>query len=57
MIRSLRVGSGFQVRPTPVASTGLTRAVAVALAFGCLSICVIVLLTALSIGVATAMPL
>lgn len=57
MIRSLRVGSGFQVRPTPVASTDLTRAVAVALAFGCLSICVIVLLTALSIGVATAMPL
>lgn len=56
MIRSLRVGAGFQARPTPVASTGLTRAVAVSLAFGCLSLCVIVALTAVSIRVASAMP-
>jgi hypothetical protein len=56
MIRSLRVGSGFQARPTPVASTELTRAVAVSLAFACLSLCVIVALTIVSIQVATAMP-
>jgi hypothetical protein len=53
MIRSLRVGSGFQVRSTPVASTKLTRAVAVSLALSCLSLCVIVAVTV----AATAMPL
>jgi hypothetical protein len=53
MVRSLRVGSGFEVRSTLVASKELTRTVAVSLALSCLSLCVIVALTA----VATAMPL
>lgn len=53
MIRSRRGSVGFQERPTPVASTDLTRAVAVSLALSCLSLCVIVAVTA----AATAMPL
>ena len=57
MIRSLRVGAGFQARPTPVASTRLTHAVAASLAVGCLSLCVILALTVMSIRVASAMPL
>ncbi|WP_211909797.1 hypothetical protein [Tardiphaga alba] len=56
MIRSLRVGAGFQARPTPAASNRLTHAVAASLAAGCLSLCVILALTVMSIRMATAMP-
>jgi hypothetical protein len=57
MIRSLRVGTGFQTCPAPVASTRLTNAVAASLAVGCLSLCLIVTLTVLTIRVSAAMPL
>ncbi|WP_371421155.1 hypothetical protein [Tardiphaga sp.] len=57
MIRSLRVGAGFQARPTSIASTRLTHAVAASLAIGCLSLCFILALTVMSIRVASAMPL
>jgi hypothetical protein len=57
MIRSLRQGTGFQLRLSPVASSRLTHAVAAALAIGCLSLCLIVTLTMLSIRVSMAMPI
>ncbi|MDB5565442.1 MAG: hypothetical protein JWP84_2008 [Tardiphaga sp.] len=57
MIRSLRVGAGFQACPAPVVSTRLTNAVAASLAVGCLSLCLIVTLTVLTIRVSAAMPL
>jgi hypothetical protein len=56
MIRSLRGAVGFQVRSAPVASSRLTHAVAVCLAVSCLSLCVIVTLTLLTIRVSMAMP-
>ena len=57
MIRSLRMGLGFQVRSVPAASPRLTNAVAATLALACLSLCLIVTLTMLSIRVSIAMPL
>ena len=57
MIRSLRTGLGFQVRSVPAASPRLTNAVAATLALACLSLCLIVTLTMLSIRVSIAMPL
>jgi hypothetical protein len=57
MIRSLRGVVGFQVRSAPVASSKLTHAVAASLAVGCLSLCVILALTVMSIRGVSAMPL
>jgi hypothetical protein len=57
MIRSPRVGLGFETLPAPVASSRLTKAVAASLALGSLSLCLIVTLTMLSIKVSMAMPL
>jgi hypothetical protein len=48
---------GFNSRTAPVASSRLTQAVAATLAFGGLSLCLIVTLTVLSIRVSMAMPL
>ena len=47
---------GFDSRPTPVASSRLTNAVAASLAIGALSLCLIVTLTVLSIKATMAMP-
>ena len=57
MIRSLRVVAGFEPRPALVASTRLGNAVAATLAVACLSLCLVVTLTLLTLKVATAMPL
>lgn len=57
MIRSLRAGAGFEARPAPVASARLINAVAASLAVGCLSLCVILTLTVISIRSVSAMPL
>ena len=57
MIRSLRVVAGFEPRPAVVASARLGNAVAATVAVGCLSLCLIVTLTLLTLKVATAMPL
>jgi hypothetical protein len=57
MIRSLRVVAGFELRPAVVASTRLRNAVAASLAVGCLSVCLILTLTLLTLRVASAMPL
>ena len=57
MIRSLRVVAGFEPRPALVASTRLGNAVAATVAVCCLSLCLIVTLTLLTLKVATAMPL
>ena len=40
--------AGFQGRPAPVASPRLTRAIAVSLAIGALTLCLVVTLTVLS---------
>lgn len=56
MIRSPGA-AGFVSRSAPVASNRLTRAVAASLAFGALSLCLIVTLTVLSIKVTMAMPI
>ena len=56
MIRSPGA-AGFVSRSAPVASSRLTHAVAVTLAFGAASLCLIVSLTVLSIKVSMAMPL
>lgn len=56
MIRSPRAGTGFDSRPAPVASSRLINAVAASLAIGSLSLCVIVMLTMLSVNVTMAMP-
>ncbi len=56
MKRSPRT-TGFDGRPAPVASSRLTDAVAASLAFGSLSLCLIVALTMLSIKVSVAMPI
>jgi hypothetical protein len=56
MIRSLRAGAGFQLCSNIVASTRLTHAVAASLAVGCLSLCVILAVTMMSIRVAAALP-
>jgi hypothetical protein len=55
MIRSTVSGIGFELKAARVASSRLTNAVAASLAVAALSLCVIVTLTALSIG-AVAMP-
>jgi hypothetical protein len=55
MIRSSG-GLGFNAHSAPVASSRLNDAVAATLAFGSLSLCVIVTLTVLSIKVSMAMP-
>jgi hypothetical protein len=47
---------GFESRPAPVASSGLTRAIATSLAIGTLSLCLVVTLTVLSIKTTVAMP-
>ena len=57
MIRSLRVVAGFEPRPAVVASIRLGNAVAATLAVGCLSLCVILALTVISIRGVSAMPL
>ena len=56
MKRSPRA-AGFDGRPAPVASSRLADAVAASLAFGSLSLCLIVALTMLSIKVSVAMPI
>ena len=56
MIRSPGT-AGFVSRPTPVASSRLTNAVAASLAIGALSLCLVVTLTVLSIKVTMAMPI
>ena len=53
----IRSSVGFASRPAPVASSRLTHAVAVSLAIGALSLCLIVTLTVLSTKVTMAMPL
>jgi hypothetical protein len=49
--------AGFDGRAALVASSGLTHAVAASLAFGAVSLCLIVTLTVLSTKVAMAMPI
>jgi hypothetical protein len=49
--------AGFEGRSVPVASPRLIRAVAASLAIGCVSLCLIVMLTAMSVKVTMAMPL
>jgi hypothetical protein len=49
--------AGFDSRPAPVASSRLTHAVAVSLAIGAMSLCLIVTLTVLSIKTTMAMPI
>jgi hypothetical protein len=49
--------AGFGSRPSPVASSRLTNAIATSLAIGALSLCLVVTLTVLSIKVTMAMPL
>ena len=49
--------AGFDVRAALVASSGLTHAVAASLAFGAVSLCLIVTLTVLSAKIAMAMPI
>jgi hypothetical protein len=49
--------AGFDRSLAPVASSGLTHAVAASLAIGALSLCLIVSLTVLSIKVTMAMPI
>ena len=56
MIRSPGA-AGFESRFAPVASSGLTHAVAASLAICGLSLCLIVTLTVLSIKVTMAMPI
>jgi hypothetical protein len=48
---------GFGGRSAPVASSGLIDAVAASLALGALSLCLVVTITALSIGTGLAMPI
>jgi hypothetical protein len=48
---------GFNAHSAPVASSRLNDAVAATLAFGSLSLCVIVAVTVLSIRVSMAMPI
>jgi len=57
MIRSLGTGAGFEYRRRPAGSPRLFHAVAASLAIGSLSLCLIVVLTVLSIKVSIAMPL
>jgi hypothetical protein len=47
---------GFVSRPAPVASARLTSAIATSLAIGTLSLCLMVMLTVLSIKATVAMP-
>ncbi len=56
MIRSPGA-AGFDGRPASVVSSRLTNAVAISLAIGTLSLCLIVSLTVLSIKVSIAMPI
>ena len=56
MIRSTVSGIGFELKSVRVASSRLTNAVVASLAMAAVSLCVIVTLTALSIGAVTAMP-
>jgi hypothetical protein len=56
MIRSPDA-AGFDGRAAPVASSGLTHAVAGSLAIGALSLCLIVTLTVLATKVTLAMPI
>ena len=49
--------AGFESRPAPVASSGLTHLIAASLAIGALSLCLVVTLTVLSIRVGMAMPI
>jgi hypothetical protein len=48
--------AGFESRPTPVASSRVTDAIATSLAIGALSLCLVIALTALSVKVTMAMP-
>ncbi|MGY2809207.1 hypothetical protein [Bradyrhizobium sp. USDA 4506] len=50
--------AGFDGRPAPVASSGLTNAIAASLALGALTLCLVVAVTVLSsnITMATAIP-
>jgi hypothetical protein len=56
MIRSPG-SAGFESRLAPVASSGLTNAIAASLAIGALSLCLVVTLTVLSIKATMAMPI
>jgi hypothetical protein len=49
--------AGFSGRYQPAASSRLADAVAATLAFGAISLCLVVTLTALSIRISMAMPL
>jgi len=55
MIRSPGT-AGFGGRPEPIASSRLTNAIAASLAFGALSLSLVIALTVLSIKVTMAMP-
>jgi hypothetical protein len=57
MLQSPDETVGFEGRAAPVASPRLIRAVAASLVIGCVSLCLIVALTAMSIKVTMAMPL
>jgi hypothetical protein len=57
MIQSPDQMVGFEGRSAPVASPRLIHAVAASLLIGCVSLCLIVALTAMSIKVTMAMPL
>ncbi|MDE2379305.1 MAG: hypothetical protein KGM94_18700 [Bradyrhizobium sp.] len=49
--------AGFQSQPAPVASSGLTSAVAASLAVAALSLCLIATVTVLSTRAAMALPI
>jgi len=49
--------AGFITRPTPVASSRLTNAIAASLAISALSLCLAVTLTVLAIKVSVALPI
>ena len=49
--------AGFEGRPAPVASSRLTNAIAVSLAIGALTLCLVVTLTVLSSNITMATPI
>ncbi|MBR0875565.1 hypothetical protein JQ633_34790 [Bradyrhizobium tropiciagri] len=49
--------AGFERRPAPVASSRLTNAIAVSLAIGALTLCLVVTVTVLSSNITMATPI
>ncbi|MCA6123076.1 hypothetical protein J6500_14405 [Bradyrhizobium sp. WSM 1704] len=49
--------AGFEGRPAPVASSRLTNAIAVSLAIGALTLCLVVTVTVLSSNITMATPI